>query len=462
MYFNIILAIVVLFIVISLFYDVKKMYNSGNLSLVEGYSGPAYPLKAEIPYNMENTITLTFNNKLQQELLNTDSFNASIKDGSNVSIGAVMIDDSKLNLVLNKMVENNDVIVVNYIPDEDGPKLKDVSNNEIVGFTKEAKKTTKPMSDSSGFDSSTGKWPNSFFGNFMGMYDNIMKIPSLKTKVKDDCRVKCDNCKINGGNSDWCKQCRECLHSSNIISIKGEFVNPSDSVNILEAKAKYAPRDINNVGADFSCPKNCVLPDYPMDNCEFSIGEEGAYWKKCKKVCSSNMYGNADWSRMSESERSKQCWKNSDCNKCKAERYFPCNIEKGPDGKIIKWDCTTGYETTNWDNRMKKRKKRVLMTNAGNGEENNNQMRMGIFSIRKNPRKNNQGMKYRQKMMGDNVSAGSIQQLEKDNKTNKNVSAYNSNTVDKNNYSGTGYTKNYKPQDPGQKPSAYNSLWSIL
>ena len=129
---------------------------------------------------------------------------------------------------------------------------------------------------------------------------------------------------------------------------------------------------------------------------------------------------------MTESERKKQCWKNSDCFKCKARRHFPCNIEKGPDGKIIKWDCTTGYENAGkkWDNRVSRR--------------NNNQDRQ------------------RKWLENADKSAGSFKKPENDK-----LSSYNS-EKDKNNYQGTGYTKNYKPLDSKSKPSPFNSLWSIM
>ena len=463
MIFNTILIIVILFIVVNLFYDIRKIYNSGNFNLVEGYAGPTYPEKAEIPYNMVNTVSVEFNKILKDTIIPPiASFNVSVVDGSEVSVSSVAIDKKKLNLTLNRGIDKvNPKIIVQYTSSKATAgidRLLDAYNQEVPSFTINGTKGTQAAVTSS--DSRAGSWPNSFYGNFMGLYDSIMKIPTLKAKLDDDCTVKCTKCKQSGAQSSWCEPCRTCLHSAGIVSISGDFVSPSDSVTVLEGKAKYSPRDVNNVGADFSCPAKCALPNAPDGNCEFSIGEEGAYWRKCKKICDNTQSPGVDWSEMSESERKKQCWQNSDCRKCKGERYFPCNIEKGPDGKILKWDCTTGYErvilnnfnrqvNSQWDNRYGR-------NGEIGGRRRNRRMQRGGATDNVGDDSENQNKKSDGTNDDDDASAGAFA-LKKDSET----SAYNSQDTDKNNYKGTGYTKNYKPQDPSQEPTPYNSIWSI-
>ena len=446
MIFNIFLTVILLFIVMNLVYDFLKMYNSGNWNLIEGFlDGPAYPEKAELPWNQINTVKISFNKKLKQTVIPpASSFNVVIKDYSNVTVSSVNINNKDLNLVLNQgIAKENPMLVVKYTPPTvNQVKLRDASNNIIATFTMNGTKTKQSSMPTT---NSQGSWTSSFYGNFVGIYDSIMKIPTLKAKM-DPCVEKCSQCKTRGGNSNWCVKCRECLHENDIISISGEFVKPSDGITVLQGKSKYSPRDINNTGIDFACPKNCTLPNSPDGNCEFVVGEEGAYWKKCRKVCSSMNTPGVPWDEMTESERKKQCWKNSDCFKCKARRHFPCNIEKGPDGKIIKWDCTTGYENAGkkWDNRR-----------GGGNRNNRGQQKYSDDSSIFNQQPGN---KRRQRKWLENAdkSAGSFK------KPDDKLSSYNSETTDKNNYQGTGYTKNYKPLDPKSKPSPYNSLWSIM
>ena len=446
MIFNILLTVILLFIVMNLVYDFLKMYNSGNWNLIEGFlDGAAYPEKVELPWNQINTVKISFNKKLKQTIIPpASSFNVVIKDYSNVNVSSVNINNKNLNLVLNQgIAKENPMFAVKYTPPTtNNVKLRDDSNNVIPTFTMNGAKTKQTSMPTA---NSQGSWTSSFYGNFVGIYDSIMKIPTLKAKM-DPCVEKCSQCKSKGGNSNWCVKCRECLHENDIISISGEFVKPSDGITVLQGKSKYSPRDINNTGIDFACPKNCVLPNSPDGNCEFVVGEEGAYWKKCRKVCSTTNAPNVPWNEMTESERKKQCWKNSDCFKCKARRHFPCNIEKGPDGKIIKWDCTTGYENAGkkWDNRR-----------GGRNMNNRGQQKYGDDSSIFNQQPGN---KRRQRKWLENAdkSAGSFK------KPDDKLSSYNSETTDKNNYQGTGYTKNYKPLDPKSKPSPFNSLWSIM
>jgi hypothetical protein len=484
MIFNIFLMVIILFIVFNMFFDFKKIYNTGNFDIVEGLV-----VKEEVRENSPGRVIITYEKDLSSNTVSnvpTTAFSVKYRnedgtDGSNVSIGNIGHNNNELYVFLNGFLENNTKVVYRYTPPVPASgdvdlRLRDSSNVLLGEYSRiiSVPTTGNGGGESSGnASSSTNFWAADYAKNFMNLFKSNFEFD----KRLDECTNVCSKCEVTGYKSVHCNSCRSCWSRiTGATAPSGEFVSVADSVTVLNGMTKYGPfRDYNENANDFNCKKGCVLPDNVGGNCRESAVKDGAYWKKCKKICVADP-DRPDFT-VDEDERAKWCYTNADCNDCIAERHFPCNVSTHA-GKITSFDCDSGVDESRqkpWKNRAFKRRMRWMrnkgmdtsrmFTRGGRGGERRNLANQllnadigdeyltsaGLYGLGDSNATDN----------AHSESGNRTNDSPSNNETSGDYTTYNQG-ADVNRYSGSGASTNYLPSDPNSKPAAYNSIWDLF